>query len=153
MEALSSPSISRAPMGGGHDFRIPKTIACRWQVQRQYTIVRLPEIHFTPSGFFLKIFDHLCVFCLCLFLAFFFFFFCESSHYEKANNKKNKNKKKKKKKKKKTTTTKNKKKTKKKKTKKKPHKNNSLQTGRTNTLLWRTFFLSLSREKSVKSIM
>ena len=29
MEALGSPSISRAPMGGGHAFRIPKTSVCR----------------------------------------------------------------------------------------------------------------------------
>ena len=46
MEALGSPSISRAPMGGGHAFQIPKTSVCRWQVQRQYTIVRLPVSNF-----------------------------------------------------------------------------------------------------------
>ena len=62
--------------------------------------------------------------------------------------------------KKKTTTTKNKqtkqqqqqqKKKKKKKNNKKTN-NNNLQTGRTNTLLCRAFFLRLSREKSVKSM-
>ena len=42
MEALGSPSISRAPMGGENAFRIQKTSVCRWQVQRQYTIIRLP---------------------------------------------------------------------------------------------------------------
>ena len=78
MEALGSPSISRASMGGDHAFRMPKTSVCRWQVQRQYTFVRLPEIHVTAYGFFLKIFD--CAF-LSLFLfglvfiSFFFFFF------------------------------------------------------------------------------
>ena len=40
MEALGSPSISRAPMGECHAFRILKTGVCRWQVQRQYTFVR-----------------------------------------------------------------------------------------------------------------
>ena len=47
MEALGSPYISRAPTGEGHAFRIPRTSVCRWQVQRQYTTVRLPEIQFT----------------------------------------------------------------------------------------------------------
>ena len=46
MEALGSPSILRAPMGGDHAFRIPKTSVCRWQVQRQYTIIRLPVSKF-----------------------------------------------------------------------------------------------------------
>ena len=45
MEALGSTSISQAPMGGGHAFRIPKTSVCR-----QYTIVRLPV-----SKFFLRL--------------------------------------------------------------------------------------------------
>ena len=67
-------------MGMGHAFRIPKTSVCRWQVQRQYTFVRLPEIHFTASGFFLKIFT-VCAFCLCFFLVFLFVFFFESTCY------------------------------------------------------------------------
>ena len=32
--------------GGGHAFRIPTTSVCRWQVQRQYTVVRLPVSKF-----------------------------------------------------------------------------------------------------------
>ena len=67
MGALGSPSISRAPMGGGYAFRILITSKCRWQVQRQYAFVRLPEIHFTTSGFFLKFFNRLCVFSFFLF--------------------------------------------------------------------------------------
>ena len=90
-EALDSPSVSRVPMGGGHAFRIPKTSVCWWQVQRKYTIVRIPEIHFIASGFFLKFFDRLCVFVFVTFWSFFFFFFffflllfmCEFTHYEK----------------------------------------------------------------------
>ena len=88
MKALSSPPFSRAPMGGDHAFRIPKT----------------NEIFFTALGFFLKSFD-LCaffffilsyffIFFFFFFLFFFFFFFvcvfvsywscfCESTHYEK----------------------------------------------------------------------
>ena len=46
MEALGSPSISQAQMGGGHAFRIPKTSVCRWQVQLQYTIIHLPVSKF-----------------------------------------------------------------------------------------------------------
>ena len=89
-------------------------------------MVCLPEMHFTASGFFLKIFGPfaVCVFRLCFFLVlffFFFFFFCESTHYEKQ--------------------------------KKQQHKNNNLQTGRTNTFLCLTFFLRLSHEKSVKSVL
>ena len=45
MEAVGSPFISQAPMGGGHVFQIPKTSVCKWQVQ-QYTIVRLPVSKF-----------------------------------------------------------------------------------------------------------
>ena len=78
MEALGNPSISPGPMGGGHAFRIPKTSVCRWQVQRQYTFVRSPEIHFNASGFFVKIFDCLFVFVFVCFwssFSFFFFFF------------------------------------------------------------------------------
>ena len=126
MEALGRPSISRDPMGGGHAFRIPKTSVCRRQVQRQYTIVRFPEIHFTASGFFLKIFDHLCVFVFVSFWSFFFFFERESLHIMKAEKDKKKKKKKKK-------------------------NNNNLQTGRANTLLCQSVF-KLSREKSVKSM-
>ena len=88
MEVLGSPSISRAPMGGGHDFRIPKTSVCRWQVQKQYTLVRLTEIHFTASGFFLKIFNCLCIFVFVSFWSCFSFFFCKSTYYEKQGKKK-----------------------------------------------------------------
>ena len=129
MEALGSPSISRVPMGGrrrgaawgggGHAFRIPKTSVCRWQVQRQYTFVRLPEIHFTASGLFLKIFDYLCIF-VCFFLVL-FYFFCESTCYEKQEKKQQQQ----------QTTT-----------KKTPNikYNNNLRTVRTNTLLCRSFY-------------
>ena len=131
MEALGSPSISRVPMGGGHAFRIPKTNVCQWQVQRQYTIVHYREVHFTASGFFLKIFYRLCVFVFVSFWSFFFFFFFfffASLNFMKCR-------------------------------KKNQHKNNNnLQTGRTNTLLCRScfsfvfFFFWLSRKKSVKSM-
>ena len=56
----------------------------------------LPEIHFTASGFFLKIFWLFVRFCLCFFLVlffifffffFFFFFFCNSTYYEKQEKK------------------------------------------------------------------
>ena len=69
----------------------------------------LPEIHFTASGFFVKTFDRLCVF---VFVSF-WYFFCESTHYEKQKEKK----------------------------KKKKNNNNlhDIQTGRTNTLLCRSF--------------
>ena len=50
MEALGSPSISWAPMDGDHAIRMPKTSVCPGQVQRQYTIVRLPV-----SKFFLRL--------------------------------------------------------------------------------------------------
>ena len=89
MEALGSPSILRAPMGGGHSFRIPKTSVCRWQVQRQCTFVRLPEIYFTASGFFLQIFDCLCVFVFVYFWSCFSFFFA-SLHIMKSRKKKKK---------------------------------------------------------------
>ena len=90
MEALGSPSISRAPMGGGHAFRIPKTSVCLWQVQQQYTIVRLPEIHFTASGFFLKIFDRLCA---CIFVSFWSCFFAKlkQKKHEKQKKQQHKN--------------------------------------------------------------
>ena len=65
MEALGSPSISRAPMGGDHAFRIQNISVYRGQVQRQYAIVRLPEIRFTASGFFVKVFDRFVRLCLC----------------------------------------------------------------------------------------
>ena len=120
MEALGSPSISQAPVGGGHAFRIPKTSVCRWQVQRQYTLVRLPEIHFTVSGLFLKNFDCLCVFVFVSFWSCFSFSFASLHIMKSRKNIKNKN-------------------------------NNNLQTGRTNTLLCRSFY-RLSRKTSVKSI-
>ena len=83
MEALGSPSLLRAPMGGGHAFRILKTSVCRWKVQRQYTFVLLQETHFTASEFFLKIFDCVCVFVFVSFWSCFSFCFCESTYYEK----------------------------------------------------------------------
>ena len=92
----------------------------------------LPEIHFTASGFFLKTFDRLCVFVFVSFLVFFFFFASLHRKQNKAENNNNKKQKKKKKK----------KQPKNKKKKKKNHKNNNLhdlQTGRTNTLLCRSF--------------
>ena len=90
MEALGSPSVLQALMGGGHAFRIPKTSVSQWQVQRQYTLVCLPEIHFTASGFFLQIFFCLCIFVFVSFWSCFSFFFCESTYYEKQEKKKKK---------------------------------------------------------------
>ena len=119
MEALGSPSISQAPTGKGHAFRIPKTSECRWQVQ-QYTFMRLTEIHFTASGFFLKIFDCLCILSLFLFGLVFLFF--ASLHIMKSRKKEKK---------------------------KNIENNNSLRTGRTNTLMCRSFY-RLSHKKSVK---
>ena len=93
MEALGSPSISRAPKGGGHAFRIPKTIVCRRQVQRQYIIVHLTELQFTASGFFPQDFlsfppyNFVSFSFWSFFLFFFFFFFCESTRYEKQRKK------------------------------------------------------------------
>ena len=92
--------------------------------KRQYTFVRLPEIHFTASGFLLKIFDCLSVFVFvsfCSCFSFFFFFFA-SLHILKSRKKRN------------------------------IKINNNLRTGRTNTLLCRSFY-RLSREKSVKSML
>ena len=63
-------------MGGDRAFRIPRISVCRLQVQRQYTIVRLPEIYFTASGFVLKIFEQVCAFLFVFFFFFFFVFFC-----------------------------------------------------------------------------
>ena len=63
MEALSSPSISRAPMGGGCAFR---KLVYAGNRHNDIHYRSLPEIHFTASGFFLKTFDCLCVFCLFL---------------------------------------------------------------------------------------
>ena len=140
MDALGSPSISRAPMGGAYAYRTPKSNVCRWQVERQYDIVRLPEIHFTAPRFLLKIFDRLCV--LFFSILFFFLFFLRIYTLWQADNKKQKKKKKKKK---------NTKKQKTKKKKKKKHKNNkNLQTGRTNTLLFRSFFFQIITWKEHK---
>ena len=75
MEALGSPFISRAPMGRGPCFPV---------YAGSLYIVRLPEIHFTASGFFLKIFDRLCVF---VFVSFWSFF--ASLHLTKSKNKHN----------------------------------------------------------------
>ena len=118
MEALGSPSISLAPTSRVHAFRIPKSSVCQWQVQQQYTIVCLPEIYYTASGFFLKIFNHLCLFVFVTFWSCFFFLFLFLQTYtlwktEKKQQQKN---------------------------------NNILQTGQTNTLLCRSF-IRLSGEK------
>ena len=72
MEALGSPSISRAPMGGAMLFENRKLV----YAGNRYNDIHyrsLPEIHFTASGFFLKTFDHLCVF---VFVSFCFVFCC-----------------------------------------------------------------------------
>ena len=96
MEALGSPSISRAPMGRGH---VPENRKLVYTGNRHNDIHHrlLPEIHFTASGFFQNTFDRLYVFFfffLSLFLLgplfFLFFFFCESTHYEKQKKKKKK---------------------------------------------------------------
>ena len=59
MEALGSPSISRAPMGRDHAFR---KLVYAGNRHNDIHYRSLPEIHFTASGFFLKTFDRLCVF-------------------------------------------------------------------------------------------
>ena len=51
MEVLGSQSTSRAPMGGAMLSEQLKISVCRWQEQRQYTIIRLPEIHFNAQDF------------------------------------------------------------------------------------------------------
>ena len=72
MEALGSPSISWAPIGGGHAFR---KLVYAGNRHNDIHYCLLPEIHFTASGFFLKTWDHLCAFLsLFLFGPFFFFF-------------------------------------------------------------------------------
>ena len=88
MEALGSPSISQAPMGGGHAFR---KLVYAGNRHNDIHYLSLPEIQFTASGFFLKTFDCLCVI---VFVSFWSFFFCESTHYEKQKKKKKKKKKK-----------------------------------------------------------
>ena len=99
----------------------PKTSVCRFW-HNDIHYRSLPEIHFTASGFFLKTFDCLCVF---VFVSFWSFFFLRAYTLWKAGKKKQK------------------------------HKNDNnlhdLQTGRTNTLLCRSFF-RLSREKSIQSM-
>ena len=88
MEALGGQSISRASMGGGHAFRLPKTSVCRWQVRRHYrsllkSILLLQDFpkDFWPFVRFLSLF----LFDLVL---------SESAHYEKQKQKKKKKKKK-----------------------------------------------------------
>ena len=49
MEALGSPSISRAPMNGAMLSEYRKLVYA--DDRYNDTIVRLPEIHFTASGF------------------------------------------------------------------------------------------------------
>ena len=61
MEALGSPSGSPATMDRAMLSKYRKLVNAS-QVQQFYIIVRLPVIHFTVSGFFLQIFDRLCVF-------------------------------------------------------------------------------------------
>ena len=102
----------------------------------------LPEIHFTASGFSLKTFDRLCVFVFVSFWSFFASLHIMKSKKKKTKTKTKKNKKTKKKNKKKTKKTKqNKKKKQQKKKNKHINYNNlhDLQTGRTNTLLCRSF--------------
>ena len=84
MEALGSPSISRAPMGGGHAFR---KLVYAGNRHNGIHYRSLPVIHFTASGFFLKTFDCLCV----IVFVSFWSFFCESTHYEKQKKKQHKN--------------------------------------------------------------
>ena len=92
MEALGSPSISRAPMGGGRAFRIPRTSVCRCQVKRYYRSLTWNQ--FYCFRIFPKDFWPFVRFCHCFFLVFFFFFFfsfffCESTPYEKQKHKHN----------------------------------------------------------------
>ena len=89
MEALGSPSISRAMMGGA---MLSKNRKLVYAGNRHNDIHyhSLPEIHFTTSGFFVKTFDRLCIFVFVSFWSFFIFFlffFCESTHYEKQKKK------------------------------------------------------------------
>ena len=88
MEALDSPSILRAPMGGAMLSENRKLVyAGNRHNDIQFRL--LPEIHFRPtaSGFFLKTFDRLCVF---VFVSFFFFFFFFASLHIMKSRKKNK---------------------------------------------------------------
>ena len=66
MEALGSPSISRAPMGGVM-LSENRKLAYAGNRYNDINYRSLPEIYFTASGFFLKTFDRLCAF-LSLFL-------------------------------------------------------------------------------------
>ena len=88
MEALGSPSISRAPMGGDHAFR---KLVYAGNRHNDIHYRSLLEIHFTPSGFFLKTFDRLCVFVFVsfFFCFFFFFFFFLSLHIMKSGKRNN----------------------------------------------------------------
>ena len=79
MEALGSPSISWALMGGGYAFQIPKTSVSRQPVQRHYgSLTGNPFYCFRIS---LKIFNRLCIF-LSVFL--FGFVFLASLHVMKS---------------------------------------------------------------------
>ena len=84
MEALGSPSISRAPMGGAMLSENRKLVYAGNRHNNMH-YRSLPEIHSTASGYFPKDFWPFVRFCLCFFLVFFLFiyFFCESTHYEK----------------------------------------------------------------------
>ena len=78
MEALGSPSISRARMGGGHAFR---KLVYAGNRHNDIHHRSLPEIYFR---IFPKDFWPFVRFCLFLFGL---FFFCESTHYEKQKKK------------------------------------------------------------------
>ena len=85
MEALGSPSILRAPMGGSHAFR--KLVYADYRYN-DINYRSLPEIHFTALGFFLRLLTVCARFCLCFFLVFFF----ASLHIMKSRKKKGKKK-------------------------------------------------------------
>ena len=90
MEALGSPSISRAPMGGSHAFLIRVYAGDRYH-DNTLSFANLRSI-LLLQDFFRNIFDRLCVF---VFVSFWSYFLCESTHYEKQKKKQKKKKKKK----------------------------------------------------------
>ena len=96
MEALGSPSISRAPMGGGggHAFR---KLVYAGNKHNDIHYRSLPETHFTGSGFFLRTFDRLCVFVFVSLWSFFANLHIMKSRKTKQNKKRTKTKKPKKK--------------------------------------------------------
>ena len=124
MEALGSPSISRAPMGGAmlSEYRKLVYAGDRYN-DKSLSFAYLKSILLLQD--FSKDFWPCVRFSLCFFLVLFF----ASLIIMKSRKKKTKKKKKKKKK--------------KTKQKKQNIKNNNLQNGRTNTLLCRIFFLQI----------